>query len=65
MSYLFTSTVRMLTNYFPGIRTSYHKLFERARNLQLLIVMVAEKVNRNIAKCNDAFNGLSFNIDDA
>ena len=24
-----------------------------------------EKVNRNIAKCKYAFNGLSFNIDDA
>ena len=29
--------VRMLTNYFPGIRITYHKLFERARNPQLLL----------------------------
>ena len=30
--------VRMLTNYFPGIRINDHKLFERARNLHLLIL---------------------------
>ena len=30
-------TVRMLTSYFPGIRINYHKLFERARNLHLLL----------------------------
>ena len=33
---LFTSAVRMLTNYFPGIRINYHKLFERARDLHPL-----------------------------
>ena len=30
-------TVRMLTNYFLGIRINYHKSFERARNLHLLL----------------------------
>ena len=29
------------------------------------MVVEKEKVNRNTAKCNYAFNGLSFNIDDA
>ena len=29
------------------------------------MVAEKEKVNRNIGKCKDAFNGLSFNIDDA
>ena len=27
----------MLTNYFAGIKINYHKLFERARNLHLLM----------------------------
>ena len=29
------------------------------------MVAEQEKVNRNIVKCKYAFNGLSFNIDDA
>ena len=29
------------------------------------MVAEKEKVNRNIAKCKYAFNGLNFNIDDA
>ena len=29
------------------------------------MVAEIEKVNRNIAKCKYAFNGLSFNVDDA
>ena len=46
---------------------SNHGTIKDFYSIWYYIVMVAEKekVNRNIAKCNYAFNGLSFNIDDA
>ena len=41
-------TVRILNNYFPGIRINYHKLFERARNFHLLVLIDLQKVFNTI-----------------
>ena len=48
--YLMIQFVYIVLYGFPGIRISYHKLFERARNLHLLIRKTAMVRLRNVVK---------------